>query len=191
MNLTSETSQMLLIDQVLPAYDFHERHYLDIEAPPDACYRAARNLDFSQSRIIKTLFVLRGLGADALSIEAMTTAGGFTLVEEAPPAEFVLEHEMTSNHGSGDQPNPHRTVANRTVANRTVANRTVIAWNFRTETLSTRTTRLHTETRVACSGRSKLVFGAYWLAIKPFSGLVRREMLRLARDSAERPNRPS
>jgi hypothetical protein len=48
------------------------------------------------------------------------------------------------------------------------------------------TTRLTTETRVAATDRrTRLLFGVYWTAIRPGSGLIRREMLGAVARAAE------
>jgi hypothetical protein len=45
---------------------------------------------------------------------------------------------------------------------------------------------LETETRIYCPDESsRKKFGRYWKIIKPFSGLIRMEMLRAIRRSAE------
>jgi hypothetical protein len=46
--------------------------------------------------------------------------------------------------------------------------------------------RLETETRIYLTDRSaRRRFGAYWLLVRPFSGLVRRSWLRAAKRGAE------
>jgi hypothetical protein len=50
-----------------------------------------------------------------------------------------------------------------------------------------RGTRLTTETRVRCLGRtSRTMFRVYWFFIRPFSGLIRRWALRGMKEHAER-----
>ncbi|MCU1338883.1 MAG: hypothetical protein JWO19_4464 [Bryobacterales bacterium] len=47
-------------------------------------------------------------------------------------------------------------------------------------------TELRTETRVLCADvATRRRFGAYWTLIKPFSGLIRLEMLAAVRSAAE------
>ncbi len=54
-----------------------------------------------------------------------------------------------------------------------------VAVNVRLEAVSAGTTRLSTETRVKCvDGAAYRRFVLYWALIKPFSGWIRREMLR-------------
>ena len=64
----------------------------------------------------------------------------------------------------------------------------VAAMNFVVESrASGRGTRLFTETRVRCLGASsRRWFRLYWLVIRPFSGLLRRAMLRGIKAAAVR-----
>jgi hypothetical protein len=49
-----------------------------------------------------------------------------------------------------------------------------------------RSIRVTTETRVRCyGGAARLSFRLYWLLVGPFSGLIRREWLRLIKERAE------
>lgn len=65
-----------------------ERHSIVVEASPPRSYAAARNVDMGNSRIIRSLFRVRGLPA-RLTIDDMTRLGFFVLGER-PGEEFVL-----------------------------------------------------------------------------------------------------
>jgi hypothetical protein len=53
------------------------------------------------------------------------------------------------------------------------------AWNFLVAPLSDGSVRVSTETRVQClDASSRRKFAVYWTAIGPFSGLIRKEMLK-------------
>jgi hypothetical protein len=59
-------------------------------------------------------------------------------------------------------------------------------WNFSLVDLGGNVTRLATETRVVCSdSASRIRFRLYWTLIGPFSGLIRREVLRTIRAKVE------
>ena len=61
------------------------------------------------------------------------------------------------------------------------------AWNFRVDAAADGRTTLSTETRVLCTDpRSRRTFGRYWRVVRPFSGLIRIELLRAIRGAAER-----
>jgi len=58
-------------------------------------------------------------------------------------------------------------------------------WNF-VFTAEAGGTRISTETRVQCFGpASRVRFRTYWTLVGPFSGLIRKEMLRLIKRRAE------
>lgn len=63
-----------------------------------------------------------------------------------------------------------------------------VAWNFRlsAESPETGITILSTETRIQCFGRSaSWKFGAYWSVVGPFSGLIRKAILKQVKAKAE------
>jgi len=60
------------------------------------------------------------------------------------------------------------------------------AWNFAFSSELDHVTRVSTETRIHCFGRvAKYKFRAYWLPVGPFSGIIRKEMLRMIKRKAE------
>jgi hypothetical protein len=59
-------------------------------------------------------------------------------------------------------------------------------WNFKFEELETGKPRVSTETRVLCvASFTKFTFGLYWSIKKPFSGIIRNQMLRIIKDDSE------
>ncbi len=59
-------------------------------------------------------------------------------------------------------------------------------WNFYFKEVAENKTLVSTETRVSClTKKSKMLFSLYWFFIKPFSGIIRMEMLRLIKQKAE------
>jgi hypothetical protein len=60
------------------------------------------------------------------------------------------------------------------------------AWNFALTETGKGEIFLRTETRVKCLDEESLAsFRFYWRFVQPFSGLIRREMLRLIKQKAE------
>ncbi len=184
----------MLIDELLPDYDVVERHQLDVRAPVERVYDAVRALNLRRSRTIRWLFVLRELPALARSSDrgnerlGLTLDGllrsGFVLLGEKPGQELVLGLVGRFWTPSGDI---QRLGASgfRTFGGPGYAK---AAWNFSLSEREEGTTRLVTETRVLClDGASRRRFRLYWLFIGPFSGLIRREMLRSIKRAAEDP----
>lgn len=168
------------LDDYLDRYDYSEIHSRRVPAPPGpTLYRLVRHLDFSGSLLIRTLFLLRGLGTKHLTIDAMMTGDEFTMLEEIPDGEFVIGGMA----GANLKPVPiHSATGFRDFAE---VDGIKIAWNFSLRPDSDEGTLVSTETRVLCLGpKMKRRFSLYWFFIRPFSGLVRLEMLRILRKQA-------
>jgi hypothetical protein len=60
-------------------------------------------------------------------------------------------------------------------------------WNFRLQSKSAEMTALSTETRIKCIGQEALWrFRLYWSVVGPFSGLIRKAILKQVKSEAER-----
>ena len=148
-----------LIDKYLPEYTFNEVHKTLANASIKDCFVAAKHLDMSKSFITKTLIRLRGLPIHDLTLQGFITNICFTYLDEEPYKEFVID---ASQHNIK------------------------IIWNFYFDKVSENKTFVSTETRILClTKKSKPRFSIYWFFIKPFSGLIRIEMLRLIKKKAE------
>ena len=149
-----------LINKYLPEYIYNEFHNTLVNASVMECFLAAKTLDMSKSFLTKTLLKLRGLPTEDLTLQGFIKNICFTYLEENPYTEFVID-------------------ASR--------NTIKIIWNFHFEKIEENKTMVSTETRILClTKRSKFLFSLYWFLIKPFSGLIRLEMLRLIRKNAEK-----
>jgi hypothetical protein len=182
----------MLIDDFLPGYHATERHEILIEAPPERVYAAVREMDLSGSRLIRGLFLLRGLPALltgrsregsplGVTLEGLLRSG-FVLLGERPGEELLLGLVGRFWTVTGDlqrlDADGFRRFERHGFAK--------AAWNFHLAPAAEGKTRLSTETRVLCTDEeSRRRFRRYWLLIRPFSGLIRRIMLREIRRSAE------
>lgn len=187
----------MLIDEFLPAYDVTERHEILIGAPPERVYAAVREMDMSGSPIIRGLFLLRGLPALltghsrqgsplGVTLEGLLRSG-FVLLGERPGEELLLGLVGRFWTVTGDLQRLDAEAFRR--FDRPGFARAT--WNFHLAPTGTGRTRLGTETRVLCTDEaSRRRFRRYWLLIRPFSGLIRRIMLREIRRSAESSTQP-
>lgn len=174
-----------LIDKNLPEYDFVERHRTLIGAPREPVYEAVRRLDMAGSPVIRGLFALRSLPAFlsrspvrknerlSLTLDGLIDSG-FVLLGERCGEELLLGLVGRFWTPSGGlvrvDADEFRAFKRPGYAR--------AAWNF---SLSEEdgNTLLATETRVQCTdGVSRRHFGIYWTVVGPFSGLIRREILR-------------
>jgi hypothetical protein len=178
-----------LIDSFAPNPDAVETHHINIAASPEAVYRALWTADLGDSLVIKLLLALRSLpefvlrGARPRNTEAnlkTLIASGFGVLAEKPGEEIVLGVTGRFWRPTGnlspfrredfDQPVPPG--ISRGV------------WNFSVSERRAGITTLSTETRVSCGDvASRRKFRLYWLIVRPFSGLIRRLMLRSVRQA--------
>ena len=133
-------------------------HEVLLRAPPPRAYRAVLDLPLADLPLTRALFVLRGIPHQRdMTVRELFTAPPFRLLEEQEPVEIVFE------------------IARRQF--RAVA-------NFRFDPQGSGV-RVQTATWVETwSWPAGVVFAAYWLLVGPFSGLIRRELLRAAQRRA-------
>lgn len=176
-----------LITRLLPEYEFSERHATEVAAPAHAVEAAILELDLGSSPLARVLFALRCMPARTLRLEGLEQVG-FCRLAYAPGQEVVLGligkfwtlrggllRITPQDFEDFDRPGYAKA-----------------AWNFRLTPRNATHTRLETETRVHCTDAvSRARFARYWKVVRPFSGLIRREALRLVRRSAEQGVRPN
>jgi len=164
----------MLIEQILSEYDEREYHEIQILGNPRRVYNAVRSLDFSHSSIIRHLFRLRGLPVASMRLDDLLNVG-FVVVAEVPDEEFVLGLVGKFWRPTGKIEKVDA-VQYREFKRRGYAK---AAWNFAIHQTSSDAVRLSTETRVKCTDeQSRRFFRLYWLLIGPFSGWIRKEILR-------------
>ena len=171
----------MLIDQILPRYDQREYHQIQIRGDLTEVYETVRALDFSDSSLIRTLFRLRGLPAALKSVDDLLQAG-FVLVDEQADQEFVLGliGKFWAPTAKLEKVNALRY---REFNHKGYAK---VAWNFAVSKTPHGLVKVSTETRIMCTDdSSRKRFRLYWLLVGPFSGLTRREMLRLVKKTIE------
>lgn len=167
----------MTIEEFLPTYHWMERHTRLIRTTPEQAYAALEGVDFNESWVIRTLTFLRGLHSQAFK----PLKSRFIPLSLNPPREILLgliARPWTIQGGiipcapedfrAFEQPNYVK-----------------IVWNF-TFTPQGNQTVVATETRIQPTDRRALrKFSFYWLFVRPFSGFVRWEMLRLLKQKLE------
>jgi len=176
----------------MPACDVSEFHETTVRAPIQRVYAALRTADLGGSPIVRLLLRLRALAAMFtigghkrnlhLNLDALVK-GGFVVLGENAPNEIALgligrfwklsggtRSMVAGEFKAFDEPGYAKAV-----------------WNFSLVEEGADLTRLATETRVRClDDASRRCFRMYWAVIAPFSGLIRREVLRTIRREGER-----
>lgn len=171
-----------LLEEYLPRYTFRHRYTTVVQCGDLArVYGIARDVDLSRSRLIRLLFRLRGLQERAHGhwrARAFCRAMGWTELAQNPPGEFLVAYWRRRRIEPIDDAAQFKKAMPAATQQ--------VGFAFRFRQLDGQRVEIDTETRVLCLGwRSKLAFFAYWIVIKPFSGLVRKEILRLIRQEAE------
>ena len=170
----------MLIDDFLSDYDFVETHAVSIHAGADEIYRAANEVDFSDSFIIRWLFRLRGLSSENVTLRSLKTSR-FEILGETLNRELVLGIVGRFWTLKGEL----KEIDAESFKKFDVAGYAKAVWNFSLRPDGD-DTLLTTETRIKCTDdESRNSFRFYWTLIRPFSGLIRLEMLRVIKKRAE------
>jgi len=160
---------MSRLDEFLPEYEVRERHERRVSAPPETAVAAALGTPVAPDGLARTLFRIRGLPGGGSVLGSLRAIGLAPLAEE--PACVVL--------GAAGRPWSPR--ARLVPFEKAGAGQVRIAVEISAVSAGPAASVLATETRVAAMDTaSRRAFRAYWLAVGPFSALIRRRWLREA-----------
>jgi hypothetical protein len=178
------------IDEFLPDPDFRAAYQIRIDAPPSVVYESLLHSDFSELWLTRWLMTLRSgrrmprhRPPDGLRQRLPGT--GFLMLDEVPDDEIVI-----GIAGRFWRPDGGRCM-DLTAADFVDFSRpgyAKVAWNFKLRAAGpeTETTMLSTETRIQCFGPAALLkFRLYWSLVGPFSGLIRKAILKQVKTKAE------
>lgn len=175
---------MTALDELLPRWDFAERHQVRTGTDADDVVATAAELCWRDVPVFRGLLTVMSLGrarppADKAVVETMTD-GGFRVLARRPD-EFVLGAAVRMDPPAGAVDLGEEPFA--AFRDFTAAGHYRVAFGFvRTGDL------LVTTTRVAVADEaSRRRFARYWLAIRIPSGLIRREWLAGAKRRVQRP----
>ena len=170
-----------LIDHFLPAYQFREYHARRVRCQPEIAMAALRACNLGESVLVRALFRLRGLPTGTITLAGMEDIGFRVLGWQAEQEVVIglIGRFWTFSGGIHPfEPDGFKGFDRPVYAK--------VATNFRALADSPGLTRLSTETRVWCPNAFiRRRFRLYWLLIRPFSGMVRIEWLRLVKKLAE------
>lgn len=149
-------------------------------------YAALTAGSFSQIPVVRFLMRLRGFPSERtnMAMGESLRQGGFIELCDSPPDEIaygIVGQFWRPSGGRKNITSPGQFVA---FAQPGYAK---AAWSFLLTASSPQLTQLRTETRIRTYGRSAhWKFRIYWLVVAPFSGLLRRGILRDVKRMAER-----
>jgi len=181
------------LDAFMPEYNFHERHEIMIQAPPERVRTALDQVSWTDIGVMETLGRIRSVamgGSAAVRPGPSPTPiidsvknprSGFFLLDDTP-REFVF--------GLAGQPwnNAGVRLTAAEFPTWTKPGSIKVAANFLIEDAGNNRSRVVTETRIAAgdaAARKKMA--QYWALIYPGSGMVRRSLLEAVRIRAEKP----
>ncbi|MBU0514959.1 MAG: hypothetical protein KJ621_09320 [Proteobacteria bacterium] len=176
----------------LPEFDFREYHERVVRAAPEKIYRAIPGLDMRRSWLTISLLRLRelpwrlarrdfkgpGFGHTLDDLLAL----GFVILQDEQPRELVfgLVGRFWGLNPSIDQIAPAEFVSFYRPGHAKVAA------NFLVRPQGADRCLVSTETRIkGLDAAARRRFRPYWSLIRPFSGLIRREWLRVIKQDAE------
>lgn len=182
----------MLIDSFAPHPDAVETHRIAISASRETVFHALWTTDLGSSFVIKLLLGLRSLPGfisrgfkprlrnQKITLQTLIDSGFGVLVEK-PGEEIVL----------GITGKFWRPIGNLAPFRRADFDQAVppgiahAVWNFSVSETGGGQTILSTETRITCGDvASRRKFRLYWFFVRPFSGLIRRLMLKSVREAA-------
>ena len=182
----------MLIDRFLSAYGWNEVHSIEIAAGPATVLSAVRSVTAREMPLVGLLMGLRALPARLLG-HRPSVGGGGPVMEEILRSRFVLlaEDETEVVVGTvGRFWQPRATHAELRDGDGFLAfdapGWAKAVMNFSVADAGGGRTRLVTETRiVATDAHARRRFAAYWLIVRPGSGLIRVLWLRAVKKRAE------
>jgi hypothetical protein len=181
-------SDRSLIDEALPRYQFQVAYQVGVKARPPTVYGCLLHTNFHDLWLVRMLMSVRSgkvlkRSDSQLELHRQLESTGFVVLAEAPNDEIVI-----GIAGRFWRPDGGRCLdlSKDQFADFSRLGFAKAAWNFKLRAESDCGTVLSTETRVECFGRSALwKFGTYWSVIGPFSGLIRKAILKQIKAEAE------
>jgi hypothetical protein len=158
------------LDELMPVWQFQERHTIHVAAPPERVFAAIRSVRADDIALFRTLTTIRCLGRCSGEsilnpsrrdpILDVATRSGFRYLADDPPRELVV--------------------------GTFVAPRTAAMMNFLVTPDGRGGSIVSTETRVfAATEPMRRRFAVYWRIIHPGSDIIRRSWLQAVKQRAE------
>jgi hypothetical protein len=169
-----------LIDDWLPDFDVGERHDAAVPLEPERALELALGTPAACDRIVRALVTARGMIARDETIERFFAAHRFVVLDRSPTEWVVGAVGAVWRPRGGLVPLADAEAWRAAQVPGTIK----AAADFRAERIPGGS-RLTTETRVkSTDARARRAFRLYWLAIGPFSALIRRRWLRAIQAAA-------
>ena len=183
------------LDELVPVWQFGERHTIRIAAPPPRVFDAIRSVRGNEIALFNTLTWIRRGGrkipesilnaGDSAPLLDVATRNGFIYLADDAPSEIVIGTVVVAPRGG------HGELTPQTFKTPLAPGFAIAAMNFLVAPAGPDGSLVSTETRVfANSAGAKKRFARYWRLIYPGSALIRRMWLRAVARRATRPSAP-
>lgn len=183
-NLRVQPPRRALLDELMPRFDVSASYSAAVAAPTSVVYRAVLETNLAESLVSRVLMAIRSLGRRAPGVFRfgdLPEHGAFFALASDPPREIVAGVIGRFWGLAGAVVDAGRSEFLAPLP----AGMAKAAWSFRVDDRAAGA-QLSTETRVLCADDdARRRFLRYWTVIGPFSGIVRREALRLIRARAQ------
>jgi hypothetical protein len=191
-----EITSLMLLDDLLPVYDFNEIHAIVVQAPRSRVFRAIKEVTVGELPFFRVLFGIRMLPARLAGRKGQQFAADQTLFEWARSTGFTLLAENTDQElvfGSVGQfwklsggSSPRISDVQKFLAFRHPHYAKAATNFYLNKGLGEDSTHLSTETRIyALDPAARKKFRVYWWFIYAGSALIRREWLLAIKRRAE------
>jgi hypothetical protein len=178
-----------LMDEFLPNHDFSAAYNISINAPSSVVCDCLLRSDFNELWLVRLLMSIRSgkwLPRNRMpgDLRQQLQGTGFVILGEVPNEEIVI-----GVAGRFWRPDGGRCLdlTADDFAGFSRPGYAKAAWNFKLRAESSpRSIVLSTETRIKCYGSAAFrKFRFYWTLVAPFSGLMRKAILRQVKSEAE------
>ena len=176
------------LDEIMPEYQFSERHSARIHARPEQVMQAVRQSTFGDMKSLVTLLKIRGA-----ALRAPGDTGGFQnqrVLDAFSASGFLLggsEHEIVMFGASNvREQRPSGVRTSQEFVDYREQGAVKMAFDFNVEDAGGGWSTISTETRVmALDDSTRSGMGRYWRLIVPGSGLLRLQWLEGIKKRAE------
>ncbi len=159
------------LEKWLPEFDLHEYHECVLSCTPEEAIAALGEVPVAPDPIVRTLFLLRGLGAGGASLASFGRKAPFLSLEVGPRAfVFGIAGRIWGDRAFAKNADEWKSWSEKGIR---------VAADFWARPTDNGRTILSTETRIRLlDAKSGRVFRAYWFFVGPFSAWIRRRWLR-------------
>lgn len=168
----------MTLTEAMPRSRFAERHTLDIDASPEQVWAALTELPWNQLRVTWPLMLIRGMGRPHWAGEQQVIRHGPVKLMRVDPPRYAVSASIGRPWKLRPTPGPEPADL-EDIRDFDEPGWLKFGMDFTLQALPSGRTRIVTMT--LCEPTDELArrrFRPYWVLIRPFSGLIRRDMLR-------------